>query len=171
MYKRAWPDNLIIPVNWVAPITPPYFEVTIIPSMPIIPREATKAVGSNDAELLFACINRRTRELKREKPFKHVVFSSDDALFQVSVNYIHRILCFDLCDFRPWNGFPCTADWLLRTFYRRKMSNAFLPTKDLLDKVIRAVESTIPKDQHQGALRWGYALNLLAKHREDQQHA
>jgi hypothetical protein len=88
-------------------------------------------------------------------------FNHGDAVLHASTNYMWRILAFDLTNFRPHNCLPCTADWdIRRVFADRSLAErgAWIST---LDKAINQIESTIPSDQHKGAIEWGYAYALL----------
>jgi hypothetical protein len=105
-------------------------------------------------------VNQRTGKLKSKKPYPKVNFKQADALLHASANYMWRMLAFDMCNFRPHNSLPCTADWDLRQAYKHTPTG-MSEWMDTLDDAIRQVESTIPVDQHKGALEWGYALGLM----------
>ncbi len=131
--------------------------------MPII-MDGLNAVTSNAA----ICVSRqvfvkRSGKLKAKKPYPKIDFARPDAILHASVNYMWRILCFDLCDFAPHNCMPCTADWDLKACYHRSKSLGLPAWLDILDEAINQMESAIPAAEHHGALRWGRALDLLQR--------
>ena len=160
----------IIPVKrqpGVATFDPSYLKVTNMPvvsKMPVVVN-GMDAITCNAAKVVFRQVFvKRTGKLKVAKPIAKIAILQDDTLLHASANYIWRMLCFDLCDFRPYNSLPCTAMWDLNNYYWL----ASLPPRPdwlaTLDETIRQVESTIPATEHYGALHWGYSHDCLAAH-------
>lgn len=135
-----------------------------MPTMPTISNEALDAVECNAAKVVFGvCFNKRTGKLNAKKPYK-ISTLQDDTLLHASANYVWRILCFDLCDFRPHNSLPVTAIWDLNNYYWLASLPPRLDWLTTLNETIKQIEATIPADEHYGALHWGYGLDLLAAH-------
>ena len=132
--------------------------------MPIV-SDGVDAVTCNAARIASRQVfNKRTGQLKATKPYPKIAFAHDDALLYASSNYLWRILCFDLCDFRPHSALPCTATWDLNNYYWLTDTAPTPGWMETLDETIREIESTIPADEHYGALHWGYAHVCLATH-------
>jgi hypothetical protein len=134
-----------------------------MPTMPNIPN-GERAIECNAAKVVFgACLNKRTGKLKTKKPYPNMDFKHADAILHASVNYVWRILCFDLTNFRPHNCLPCTADWDIRRVFADRSLAEREAWIDTLDDAILQIESTIPSDQHKGTIEWGSAFHLLNK--------
>lgn len=133
-----------------------------MPKMPVIHSEAISAVTCN----AVICVARQvfhpaTRRLKANKPYPKINFHHPDALLYASVNFMWRILCFDLCDFRPHNSLPCTAIWDINNYFWVKAEPRTPGWVTTLNEAIRQIEDTIPVAEHHGADHWGYAHALL----------
>jgi hypothetical protein len=150
--------------TWTVTIDPLPLEITNMPMMPNI-MKGVAAIECNAAQIVArVCMNQRTGKLKPCKPFPKISTLQDDTLLHASANYVWRILCFDLCDFRPHNSLPCTAIWDLNNYYWLASLPARPDWLATLDETIAQIEATIPANEHYGALRWGYAHDCLAAH-------
>lgn len=126
--------------------------------------------------LIRPAFNGRTGKLKSSKPFSYIGRddSTDEAIRKGSANYAWRMLVFDFFDSGKNACMPVTADFdLSAALYNRdegagcKESNrearrAELKGRlDMLEALIKRVESVMPVTAQVGAMRWGRALGML----------
>lgn len=112
----------------------------------------------------------KSGKLRASKPHKRVA-----TFEQGCINYVWRMLCFDLVGHGKHACMPVTADWELSAGYdaqhgRIRYGEAGYEgyregnkaLRQRMDDLVKRFERNIPLEQQKGIVRWGRALGYIA---------